>query len=136
MNTLLRRIRILVIIALAASFSLEGFGSPRRTFQIEGKLGTFSAHGVGQGAATSDTFPCNINNSRTQSNDDPRSKHTVALSWNASTSLLPSPAPGDGYNVYRLTPDNSCTKINARVPITAQLLLIQRSNSGTLIPMQ
>ena len=119
MNKFLRSTRILGIVALAAGFSLEGSSAPRRTFQIDDKPGILSSKGVGQATMSSDSFPCNIKNSRPQTPDDPRSKHTVALSWNASTSLLPSPGPGEGYNVYRLNPDNSCTKINGNVPINS-----------------
>lgn len=119
MNTFLRSTRILGIVALVAGFSLEGSSAPRLTFQSDDKPGILCSEGVGQSTTSSDSFPCNIKNSKTQTPDDPRSKHTVALSWNASTSLLPSPGPGEGYNVYRLNPDNSCTKINGNVPINS-----------------
>ena len=59
-----------------------------------------------------ETFKCNQGNSRTQTNEDPSSKHTVTLSWTASLSLTTPPADGDGYNLYRLNPvDCSCTKV-------------------------
>jgi len=117
MNTFLRSSYILGIVALVAGFSIEGSSSPRRTFQIDDKPGILSSNGVEQDATSGDSFPCNISNSKMQTPGDPSSKHTVALSWNASTSLLPSPASGEGYNVYRLNPDNSCTKINGSVPV-------------------
>ncbi len=119
MNRFRRSTRILGIVALAGGFSLEGYSAPRWPIQVDDKPGILSSNRVGQNATSSDSFPCNINNSKTQTPDDPRSKHTVALSWNASTSLLPSPAPGEGYNVYRLNSDNSCTKINGSVPIVS-----------------
>ena len=60
------------------------------------------------------TFPCNKDNSQTQTPGKPSSKYTVALSWKASVSLKGPPDPGDGYNIYRFNPDgaSSCTKIN------------------------
>ena len=118
MNTFLRSICISGIVAFAVGFSLKGSSSPRQTLQIDNKPGILSSS-VRQDATSSGSFPCNISNSKAQTVDDPRSKHTLALSWKASTSLLPSPAPGDGYNVYRLNPDNSCTKINGSVPVNS-----------------
>ena len=40
------------------------------------------------------------------------SKYTVTLTWNASASLSRPPAPGEGYNLYRLNPDGSCVTLN------------------------
>ncbi len=62
--------------------------------------------------AKNETFPCNNKNSKVQTPTDPSSKHSVSLSWNASVSLSTPLADSEGYNLYRLNPDGSCTKIN------------------------
>jgi hypothetical protein len=43
------------------------------------------------------------------------SAHKVRLSWKASASLSSPLGDGEGYNLYRLNPDCSCTKINENV---------------------
>jgi hypothetical protein len=85
--------RILSIVALAISISLAG-------------------PSTAQPNAKNETFPCNNKNSKEQTPIDPSSKHSVSLSWNASVSLSTPLADSEGYNLYRLNPDGSCTKIN------------------------
>ena len=65
--------------------------------------------------AKNETFPCNNKNSKVQTTTDPASKHSVSLSWNASVSLSTPLADREGYNLFRLNPDGSCTKINLYV---------------------
>jgi hypothetical protein len=60
--------------------------------------------------ATQKPFPCS--NPKPQSHGSVPGKHPVTLSWKASVSLSIPPASGDGYNLYRLNPDGSCTKLN------------------------
>ncbi len=70
---------------------------------------------IAQPVSNSPTFPCNSGNSKPQKPGDPSSKHTVALTWNPSVSLSTPPGPDEGYNVYRLNPDGSCTKVDLYV---------------------
>jgi hypothetical protein len=72
---------------------------------------SLSLHSGSQTGPNSVTFACS--NPRLQTPTDPSSKHTVLLSWKASVSLATPLANGEGYNLYRLNPDGSCTKTNA-----------------------
>ena len=65
----------------------------------------------------SESFPCDSTNSNALAPGQPRSKHVVNLSWNASVSLSSPLAADEGYNVYRLNPDKSCTKITGGAPV-------------------
>ena len=67
---------------------------------------------AGQAVNNGDSFPCHSSNSKVPAIGQPRSKHVVMLSWKASVSLSAPLAVDEGYNVYRLNPDGSCTKIN------------------------
>ncbi len=73
---------------------------------------SFASPSAAQPNANNTTFPCNSKNSKEQTLADPSSKHTITLSWNVSTSLSNPLALGEGYKLYRLNPDGSCTKIN------------------------
>ena len=66
----------------------------------------------GEPANNNQSFPCDSTNSKVLPPGQPRSKHVVTLSWNASVSLSSPLAPDEGYNVYRLNPNRSCTKLN------------------------
>jgi hypothetical protein len=65
---------------------------------------------AGEPAASNEKFQCD--HPKTQTPGDPSSKHRITLSWKASVSLSTPPADGEGYNLYRLNPDGSCTKVN------------------------
>jgi hypothetical protein len=92
--------------------------------QTSGRILTVVALGItisvaspstAQPVTNSEKFPCNNKNSKAQTPEDPSSKHTVALTWNPSVSLSTPPGSGEGYKVYRLNPDGSCTKLNLYV---------------------
>jgi hypothetical protein len=70
---------------------------------------TFAIPGAAQSNAN--VFPCN--NPKLQMPTDLSNKHSVTLSWKPSVSLSIPVADGEGYNLYRVNPDRSCTKINA-----------------------
>ena len=76
---------------------------------------SISVQSIAQPVSNGHTFPCNSGNSKPQKTGDPSSKHTVALTWNPSVSLSTPPGLDEGYNVYRLNPDGSCTKVDLYV---------------------
>jgi hypothetical protein len=59
------------------------------------------------------TFECH--SPKLQAPGAARSKRHVILSWKASVSLSSPLGKGEGYNLYRLNPDGSCTKINGEL---------------------
>jgi len=62
-----------------------------------------------QPSVHSEVFPCT--NPKMQAPRNPPSKHSVTLSWKAPVSSV----GGDdkaAYNLYRLNPDSSCTRVN------------------------
>ena len=103
--------RFLSVAALAIGISLASC-TAQSPFHLTKHFSPAPPKVVAQPAPNNETFPCNNQNSKTQTQGDPSSKHTVTLSWNASVSLSTPPVDGEGYNLYRLNPDGSCTKIN------------------------
>jgi hypothetical protein len=103
--------RILSVVALAISISVASCTAQSPSHPSE-HFSPASPRAGSLPTASDEIFPCNNRNSKTQTPGDPSSKHSVSLSWRASVSLSTPPADGEGYNLYRLNPDGSCTKIN------------------------
>ena len=101
--------RIVSVIALAIGISLASLAA-KSLFHPAKHFSPRSLQAGGPPTANNKTFQCN--QPKTQTPRDPSSKHSVTLSWNASVSLSTPPVGGEGYNLYRLNPDGSCTKIN------------------------
>ncbi len=110
--------RIVAIVALAVGVLLDTSSAARRPVRADHQSVLKSSEMGAQSASSSDTFPCSSKNSQMPTAEGPRSRHTVTLSWNVSVSLATPLAVGEGYNVYRLNPDDSCTKINGSVLIS------------------
>jgi len=101
--------RILSVVALAISVCLASC-TVQSPFHPTEYFSPVSPKARSQPTANNETFQCN--HPKTQTLGDPSSKHSVSLSWKASVSLSTPPVYGEGYNLYRLNPDSSCTKIN------------------------
>jgi hypothetical protein len=101
--------RVLSALALAIGISLVSC-TARCPFHPTKQLSLVSPQAEGQPTANNELFQCD--HPKIQTSRDPSSKHSVTLSWKASVSLSTPPAAGEGYNLYRLNPDGSCTKIN------------------------
>jgi hypothetical protein len=101
--------RIVSGVALAIGISLVSC-TARCPFHPSKQLSPVSPQAKGQPTANNELFQCD--NPKMQTSRDPSSKHSVTLSWKASVSLSTPPAAGEGYNLYRLNPDGSCTRIN------------------------
>ena len=101
-----------VLVAIVLSFSL-GSLSMAQTSVHSGKQGPPMSRARTQTAPDKQTFDCH--NPKLQSPGAPRSKRHVILSWKASVSLSSPPGRCEGYNLYRLNPDGSCTKINGEL---------------------
>jgi hypothetical protein len=101
--------RVLSTLALAIGISLVSC-TARCPFHPTKQLSPVSPQAEGQPTANNEPFQCD--HPKIQTSRDPSSKHSVTLSWKASLSLSTPPAAGEGYNLYRLNPDGSCTKIN------------------------
>lgn len=104
--------RILSAVALAISISLASCSTAQSPFHATKPFSQVSPQAGSQPSAKIEAFPCNNKNSKAQTPADPSSKHSVSLSWNASMALSTPLADHEGYNLYRLNPDGSCTKIN------------------------
>jgi hypothetical protein len=100
--------RILSVVALAIIVFVAG----TRGALSPDKRVSFPPHKTAGSPAKGETFECNKDNSKMQTLNHLSGKHTVVLSWKPSVSLSNPPAKNEGYNVYRLNPDRSCTKIN------------------------
>lgn len=103
--------RILSVVALAISISVASCTAQSPSHPSE-HFSLASPKAGSQPTTNNEIFPCNNKNSKTQTPRDPSSKHSVSLSWQASVSLSTPLADGEGYNLYRLNLDGSCTKIN------------------------
>lgn len=100
---------IVSVAALAISISLASC-TAQSPFHPTEHFSPVSPKAGGQPTANSETFQCD--HPKAQAPMDPSSKHSVTLSWKASVSLSTPSVDGEGYNVYRLNPDGSCTKVN------------------------
>lgn len=101
---------VLSVVALAVSISLASCSAAQPPFRPTKHFSQVSPPAAGQPSANSETFQCNYPKAQTPA--DTSSKHSVTLLWNPSVTLSTPPAVGEGYNLYRLNPDGSCTKIN------------------------
>ena len=101
--------RILSVVAPAISISLASC-TAQSPFHPTKDFSPVSPKAGGQPAANNEKFQCD--HPKTQEPGDPSSKHSVRLSWTASVSLSTPLVDGEGYNLYRLNPDGSCTKVN------------------------
>jgi hypothetical protein len=101
--------RILSVVALAISISLASCTAQSPSHSTE-HFSPVSPKTGGQAAANNENFQCD--HPKTQAPGDPSSKHSITLSWKASASLSTPLVNGEGYNLYRLNPDGSCTKVN------------------------
>lgn len=102
--------RILSGIALAMSISLGSCHTAQSLFHPPKHSSRASSNMESQAAANGETFPCY--HPKEQAPEDRSSRHSVSVSWKASVSLSMPPVAGEGYNLYRLNPDGSCTKVN------------------------
>lgn len=97
------------VVALAIGISLASL-AVKALFHPTKHFSSLSPQARGRPPTNNETFQCD--QPKTQMAGGPSSKHSVTLSWKASQSLSTPPAGGEGYNLYRLNPDGSCTKIN------------------------
>jgi hypothetical protein len=100
---------IVSVVALAIGISLASV-AVKSLFHPAKHFSPLSLQAGGQPTANNETFQCN--QPKTQMPGDSSSKHSVTLSWKASVSLSTPPVGDEGYNLYRLNPDESCTKLN------------------------
>lgn len=103
MRVIRGRSRYVMLHLLVCNITLAGVGIGQTLFVST--VGQITAH-------ARQTFPCDNKNSKPPTLGQPRGKHTVTLSWKASKSLSTPLAVGEGYNLYRHNPDDSCTKLN------------------------
>jgi hypothetical protein len=98
-----------VVVALAIGISLASLAA-KSLFHPAKHFSSLSLQAGDQPTTNNEIFQCN--QPKAQMPGDSSSKHSVTLSWKASVSLSAPPVRGEGYNLYRLNPDGSCTKIN------------------------
>jgi hypothetical protein len=110
MDTICSNRRFLRAALLLTCILLVSFSAAQISTSSKKGRGASDQHSA-QAVESGQTFQCG--NPRQQSQIDPASKHSVVLSWKASVSLSNPLANGEGYNLYRLNPDGSCTKMNA-----------------------
>lgn len=81
-----------------------------RTFFRPGPHVSFASEPASRPMTNEIAFQCS--DARVQATGDPAAEHRVIMSWNASASLSTPLRDGEGYNLYRLNPDGSCTRVN------------------------